>query len=62
MSCVSDDSVGSLVLWIEVSELFKVGLGVVVFKGPVEGCKLGAFALSKVGLSVIGAFKGLTVG
>ena len=66
-----------IVLWIEVlSELFIVGLDVDVSKELAEGCKLGAFELSKglvstavvllvgatVGLIFDGTFVGETVG
>ena len=54
-----------IVLWIEVlSELFIVGLDVDVSKELAEGCKLGAFELSKglVSTAVVGTFVGATVG
>ena len=66
-----------IVLWIEVlSELFIVGLDVDVSKELAEGCKLGAFELSKglvstavvllvgatVGLIFVGTFVGYGVG
>ena len=66
-----------IVLWIEVlSELFIVGLDVDVSKELAEGCKLGAFELSKglvstvvvllvgatVGLTFVGTFVGYDVG
>ena len=55
-----------IVLWIEVlSELFIVGLDVDVSKELAEGCKLGAFELSKGLVStgvvlLVGATVGLT--